>query len=54
MMFLETNPIPVKAAAYFMGLIPTLEYRLPLCPLSQANEKKLKDFLREKQFLRRE
>jgi len=52
MMFLETNPIPVKAAAYYMGLIPTLEYRLPLCPLSPANDTKLKGFLQEKGLLK--
>jgi 4-hydroxy-tetrahydrodipicolinate synthase len=28
--FAETNPIPVKYMAWRMGLIPTLEYRLPL------------------------
>ncbi|MCX7881681.1 MAG: 4-hydroxy-tetrahydrodipicolinate synthase [Brevinematales bacterium] len=51
MMFVETNPIPVKAAAYHMGKIPTLEYRLPLCPLSPANEAKLKEFLKERGLL---
>ncbi|MSO96645.1 MAG: 4-hydroxy-tetrahydrodipicolinate synthase [Rhodospirillaceae bacterium] len=28
--FLETNPLPLKYLARRMGLIPTLEYRLPL------------------------
>lgn len=40
-MFLETNPIPVKAALGLMGLIEP-EYRLPLCPLAPANLDKLK------------
>lgn len=30
-MFIEVNPIPVKAALNMMGMIK-LEYRLPLCP----------------------
>lgn len=45
MMFVETSPIPVKAAAYKMGLIDTLEYRLPLCPLTAASEEKLDKLL---------
>ncbi len=40
-MFLETNPIPVKAALGLMGKIEP-EFRLPLCPPSQANLGKLK------------
>ncbi len=43
-MFLETNPIPIKAALSLMGKIE-LEYRLPLCPPSQANMDKLKEIL---------
>lgn len=30
-LFIEVNPIPVKAALHLMGMIE-LEYRLPLCP----------------------
>jgi len=44
-MFIETNPVPVKTAAYLTGLIKTLEFRLPLCPLKKENEQKLKDTL---------
>jgi 4-hydroxy-tetrahydrodipicolinate synthase len=40
-MFLETNPIPVKAALGLMGKIQP-EYRLPLCSPSPANIEKLK------------
>jgi len=43
-MFLETNPIPVKKAAELMGL-PAGHVRLPLGPLSEANEAKLKNVL---------
>jgi 4-hydroxy-tetrahydrodipicolinate synthase len=45
-MFLETNPIPVKAALAMMGRIgPTL--RLPLTEISAANRKALKAVLAE-------
>jgi 4-hydroxy-tetrahydrodipicolinate synthase len=43
-MFLETNPIPVKAALGLMGKI-TPEFRLPLCAPSQANLEKLRGIL---------
>jgi len=35
-LFVETNPIPVKAALAMMGLIQE-EYRLPLVPMSSKN-----------------
>nr|WP_237022192.1 4-hydroxy-tetrahydrodipicolinate synthase [Helicobacter trogontum] len=35
-LFFESNPIPIKAAMFLQGLIPTLEYRLPLCEPSKA------------------
>jgi len=38
--FLETNPIPVKAALAMMGLIEEV-YRLPLCPMKPENRAKL-------------
>jgi 4-hydroxy-tetrahydrodipicolinate synthase len=40
-MFIEVNPIPVKAALALMGKIK-YEYRLPLCKMSEANFEKLK------------
>jgi 4-hydroxy-tetrahydrodipicolinate synthase len=43
-MFIETNPIPVKAALGLMGKI-TPEFRLPLCAPSEANLGKLKGVL---------
>ena len=38
--FIETNPIPVKAALAMMGLIDE-QYRLPLVPMAEANREKL-------------
>lgn len=43
-MFIETNPIPVKAALALMGKIEP-EFRLPLCPPSEANLAKLRGVL---------
>lgn len=43
-MFIETNPIPVKAALALMGKIE-MEFRLPLCPPSDANLSKLRSVL---------
>ena len=40
-LFIETNPIPVKAALAMMGQIQE-EYRLPLVPLSQKNRDALR------------
>lgn len=38
--FIETNPIPIKAAMAMAGLVEE-EYRLPLCELSPENRQKL-------------
>ncbi len=43
-MFLETNPIPVKTALSMMGRIRG-ELRLPLCEMSEANKKSLRETL---------
>jgi 4-hydroxy-tetrahydrodipicolinate synthase len=45
-MFYETNPIPVKTALGLMGKI-TPEFRLPLCPMGEANKEKLARVLKE-------
>jgi 4-hydroxy-tetrahydrodipicolinate synthase len=50
-MFFETNPIPVKAAAFKMGLIKTLEYRLPLCAMKKENEQKLTEVLKLRKMI---
>jgi 4-hydroxy-tetrahydrodipicolinate synthase len=42
--FIETNPIPIKAALAMKGAI-TESYRLPMCPLAEENRKKLKAVL---------
>ena len=45
-MFVETNPIPVKAAVEMIGLAPAF-YRLPLCELAPASHAKLLATLRK-------
>lgn len=46
LMFIETNPIPAKEALHMMGMIE-LEYRSPMCPLTDANREILKAGLQE-------
>ena len=43
-LFIESNPIPVKAAMAMMELIQE-EYRLPLCPMADANREILRNTL---------
>jgi 4-hydroxy-tetrahydrodipicolinate synthase len=45
--FIESNPIPVKAAMKMLGLIPTDTVRPPLAPLTEVNRKKMESILRE-------
>lgn len=49
-MFIETNPIPVKAS---MGLMKMLdpEWRLPLCPPTGETMEKLKKVLKEQKLI---
>ncbi len=42
--FIETNPIPVKAALAMMGKIKEV-YRLPMCPMKPENRAKLESAL---------
>lgn len=44
-LFIDTNPIPVKAAMAMMGLCEEV-YRLPLCETSDANKAKVRDCLK--------
>ena len=44
-LFIETNPIPIKAAMAMAGLC-TEEYRLPLCEMSAGNRAKLENSLK--------
>jgi 4-hydroxy-tetrahydrodipicolinate synthase len=41
-MFVETNPIPVKTAMAWLGLIPSGELRLPMCEMLPASQDKLR------------
>jgi 4-hydroxy-tetrahydrodipicolinate synthase len=45
-LFIETNPIPVKAALWLMGKI-NYELRLPLCKMSAKNEGLLKKAMQD-------
>jgi len=46
-LFIESNPIPIKAAMYIAGLIDTLEYRLPLTMPSNKNLVKIEKAMTE-------
>jgi 4-hydroxy-tetrahydrodipicolinate synthase len=43
-LFIESNPLPVKYAAFRMGKC-ALEFRLPMCPPTQASQKILDELL---------
>lgn len=45
-LFIESNPIPVKAAMAILGQIEEV-YRLPLCEMAQSNRDKLESVMRE-------
>jgi 4-hydroxy-tetrahydrodipicolinate synthase len=49
--FVESNPIPVKAAMAMMGLLEPV-YRLPLCPPSEASRARIERVLEEAGLLR--
>jgi 4-hydroxy-tetrahydrodipicolinate synthase len=49
--FIESNPIPVKAALAMMGLIEEA-YRLPLVPLREASRTKLTEVLTSMDLLK--
>jgi 4-hydroxy-tetrahydrodipicolinate synthase len=46
-MFIETNPIPIKTAMKWVGLIDSDEKRLPLCDLSAANAETLRRAMKD-------
>jgi 4-hydroxy-tetrahydrodipicolinate synthase len=48
--FLETNPIPIKAALAMKGMIQET-YRLPMCPMGAENRKALAGVLEELKLL---
>ncbi|HWW61295.1 MAG TPA: dihydrodipicolinate synthase family protein, partial [Thermoanaerobaculia bacterium] len=45
--FIESNPIPVKAALKMMGVLENDTVRPPLAPITEANRTKLEAILRE-------
>ena len=45
-MFMETSPIPLKAAMEMMNLIDSGATRLPLCPISAGGKEKLAALLK--------
>jgi len=49
--FIESSPIPVKAALAMMGMIEEV-YRLPLVPIGDKNREKLKSILASLRLLR--
>jgi len=49
-MFIETNPIPVKSALAMMGKVND-EFRLPLTPISDGNRKVLEKVLKDYKLL---
>jgi 4-hydroxy-tetrahydrodipicolinate synthase len=50
--FIETNPIPVKAALAMMGMIEEV-YRLPLVPMKPENRTKLEKAMAAQGLLER-
>jgi 4-hydroxy-tetrahydrodipicolinate synthase len=44
--FIETNPIPIKAAMALKGYVKEV-YRLPMCPMSDENKRSLKAVLEQ-------
>lgn len=46
-LFVENNPIPIKAVMYLSGLLKTLEYRLPLVSPSSQNMQLLEEILKQ-------
>lgn len=48
--FLETNPIPIKATMAMKGFVEEV-YRLPMCPMSGENKKALTEVLKQLKIL---
>lgn len=51
-LFVESNPIPIKAIMYLAGLLDTLEYRLPLTAPSAETMKKLENVLKNYEVIK--
>lgn len=52
LLFVEANPIPVKAALHYMGIFETDELRLPLVRLEDKYKRELEQELRRLEILR--
>jgi 4-hydroxy-tetrahydrodipicolinate synthase len=50
MIFIETNPIPIKAALALKGMCMEV-YRLPMCELRAENRKKFEQFLLQNKYV---
>ena len=50
-LFIQTNPLPIKAALAMAGLIEE-QYRLPLCRMDPAQRRRLRQTLRQSRILR--
>ena len=50
-LFIESNPIPIKAAMYIAGLLDSLEYRLPLVAPSKEHMKEIEETLKKYEVL---
>lgn len=50
--FIETNPVPVKAALAIMGLLEE-NYRLPLTPIGAANRKAIEKALKSAKIIKK-
>ena len=48
--FIETNPIPIKAALAMKGMIKE-SYRLPMCEMKSENREKLRQILKDLKIL---
>ncbi len=46
-LFVESNPIPIKYAMFEAGLLPSLEYRLPLVEPSEEHKKLIKTVIKK-------
>jgi len=49
-MFIETNPIPIKASLELVGILENVEWRLPLCEPEKGTVEKLKKVLSDYGF----
>ena len=49
-LFIDTNPVPVKTALYLMDKIEN-EFRAPLCELSRNHQEKIKEVLERHELL---